>query len=212
MSEKKRGRDDSIQRGRVGRRIDPEFDRMVRGEKSRKPGQPRLDDPRQHALVRGVANRDVRTVAEHHRERLQTLLSKESEAVRAELELLLGLEVWRGLSFISKKAFLEDGLSLDSDHWAHQAKPRRDLAEPTIALWYRLESARIRKGAAGSIDIVSEGKKNALQLNLPAENAHHVLEEMGRAMSALVRDDQPRRANNQGDAKRGNADKKGRNR
>lgn len=192
MSDKKRGSDDHVRKGRVGRRIAPEFDRLARGEKPARQSRRRLDDPRQHALIRGVANRDVRMVAEHHRDRLAGNLAQESPALRAELEMLLGAEIWRGLSFISKKAFLEDGLELAREHWAHQVKPRRDMAEPTIALWYRLEAARIRKGAEGSVQVVGDGKHHAVQLTLAVEHAHVAIEEMGRSVAALVRDNQPK--------------------
>ncbi len=190
MSDKDGGRDENVRKGRVGRRIDPAFDRLVRGEKPERKRGRHLDDPRQHGLVRGVANREVRAVAEFHSERLGELLREDTPELRERLALLLGMEIWRGLSFISKKAFLEDGLELERSHWAHEIKPRRDLAEATIALWYRLEAARIRKGAPGWIGVESEGKKNFVELRLPAEEAHHIIAEMGRSVTPLVRDDQ----------------------
>ena len=181
-----------VKRGRVGRRLDPEFDAIIRGEKpKRKPRSPRLKDPRTHSLVRGVANRDVRVVGEYHHERMLESL-KDTTEERALLALLLGMETWRGLSFISPKAYLQDGLSLDENHWAFTVKARREFEESTVALWYRAESARIRRQGEGNIDIYADPKfGNQLVLRLNIKTAAQVLEEAGRAMSPLVRDNEP---------------------
>lgn len=171
---------------------------MVRGERApRKPGPRRLNDPRSHSLVRGVANRDVRTVAEHHHEALRASVASntlvDDDETRKRVALLLGMETWRGLSFISQKAYVTDGLELADDHWLHSITVRRDLAEATIALWYRTEAARIGAEAEGWTNVLEHKAGNRIVVELDVKKAIEALEAIGRAATPLARDNEPRK-------------------
>ena len=187
-----------------GRRLDPAFEGLARGESKRaqRPPQPRkrrLRDPRPVAMVPGIANRDARLVAGQRIDVIANLVktSPESEELGLELAETIWLALWRGNSLTSFDALVENvvGMPPKDAHALAQrfAKsidvPLQTMSDEVIAPWMRME-AELSKHRPELRVRLAGLREDAPQLHmvLPALEAPELLIGLGRFVGVLARD------------------------
>ncbi len=185
--------------GEPKRGLPPDFEALARGERpARKPMAPRLDDPRDDFLVRGVANRDARAVFDR---RLGELKAAKGDELADALcdAVLLGL--WRARRLTSLDVLVSEMLELDparAHELAGQAATRRGLAcetqrEELVAVWMRFEAAQIEAELTGRATLRATPTGPVLSLELPPAEVAQGIVVAGRKIAPLATAAGPRR-------------------
>ena len=187
------------------KRLSPEFEAFARSDEKRlkgKPQTPRLRDPRDHALIPGVANRDARQVFESRIEAMSEAAKEyESPSARRHLARLCAeaffLGLWRGRSLTGFDVMAEAVLELAPEEARKLAEEGADVldleldqaSDEAIAVWVRMEAAMIEAGQTARLaPFVNHDGEECLRIEITVENAPETLHAVGRRMTPLARD------------------------
>lgn len=196
-----------------------ELEALARGDDRafrRPPRRPtgRVRDPRDGALVPGVANRDARAVYEARVARIRAAERAEGRAALArELAEARLLSLWRAQNVVGWEAFVQDVLGLEVEEAnalvteaalataapaagegpAGPATPAgtshkvESLSERTVALWMRTEAGLLEASKDASVHLRVDGEETRFVMTLPTESAATALCGVGRRASPMAR-------------------------
>lgn len=187
------------------KRLPPELEAFARSDEKRlrgKPRSPRLNDPRDVALVPGVANRDARQVFEARIEALgDAAKDRESPEGRARLARLLAeayfLGLWRGRSITGFDVMVDALLEIPADEARQLAEAGADAldleldqaTEEAVAIWFRADAALLEAGQEARISpYVNEEGEECLRIDVTVARGPDALHAIGRRLTPLVRD------------------------
>jgi len=183
--------------GTKGKRLDPELEALARGDDPpRRKRERRLKDPRAIALVPGVANRDARTVYDAKVEAVRAASPEDRPALLAEAAWT---RWYRGRSITTLEALAEDVLEIPADDAKALAEegakaaglPMDALRDPLVAAWFRAVVALEEEELVAEVRIVAGEKGARLRVEVGPDPAQ-ALHSIGRRMTTLVRDHEPR--------------------